>query len=1233
MLAVHDGQVGGHIDRIGVVLVHADGEVILRVCALRQGQGDGFAVLLQQAEVDHIQVAAAQGVPVGVRHAGGLVVLELQAHGQDEGVVQEVFIIQGQVHAAGRMAQVVRDLALGAVAARGPHMDLEVGGADQLIAVQGLLGDLIGGVLIGADGHIQQVQVGAVGVEAGQVSPHELGARGAGVAGHLQHPVGHHLGHLHDGVHTDALVGGVPPAFVAGDDGAEGAHLVLVVAGQGAAGGAHGVGDAQQVSGAAELLGVELDGRLIAGVLECGQGVVVSQIQGRGVKGGGGARCALSGLQREALILTGVDHGLGRGVIILLGGMDAADDQGDAQALSTLVIEGELRGILMADRAHGGDGQVGGAVVGVAQQLRGDTHILADIGLALHAVLEEQVGNARGGILQLQAVGERLGQEVHPPDHCVLAVHGHGVLHGHVGVDLQGQGFLVLVLGQLDLLGSAGSGGQPAALCGGLLHLVAEGLYFGLTGRSDVQNEDGPGGDLGGAAVHDVLQGGVALAQGDARASLHQGEVLAQVLGEIHGEVGRPGSGVAHHHGEPGVGGIGRDGGLLTVQGLIGPVVIEAGSAVIRNIDVVQCFVRTRVFGASVLIAAHDDADAAVKLHAGVLKGLGREEGGQGGAAVILDARTVQPAVLHIGGVVCAGIQLAVIIHPVFEISIWIIGSSGGIQVAQSHDHLRGIGVADLHIDVLVILALNNLQAQGLAQLLDPGQLGHLAVILVVIGFAVDYLKGVNLLYTSDSRTIGDRVIAGALGQSPHQGVGVLVLVRAHILDLARKSVHRRVDLFAFCVGDGELIGHAGLEGLLLLFLVAARDILAVHLDAGVVDQRPQGGVALILVYVNDFSGLFVCSGILQRVPLGVPLKAQGEQATLMLDGLDNAVGGAGRHSQAVAQLIRIDRLMVGSGNQFNGFSPAENVGQPLGIFRNADSVGSGIQLMIALSAAVDQTVHRDAVMGRLTRLFVFAPPDSGILDYSNTVFRDLTSLDLLAQIGRHVLNQAAAHGDVEALFTAADSQHGYIQVNGVLHEVQVRGITGIIPAGRAVGIRFFVIKVGVPILASGHKHAVDTGEDVLRLFVGLHLGQEDDLGAVALEGLGEALIISSYAILFPGDADDGALPDVGDLDGGDLIAGDGQVGHHGVAQGAVLMGRAGEFLRRCIRLAQNGIQLVQRVDGAALGRVCHRDAVGDLGFIHHIVFQVAVRVHGIQDRVRYRLRGLRGLVLCRFNC
>ena len=399
-------------------------------------------------------------------------------------------------------------------------------------------------------------------------------------------------------------------------------------------------------------------------------------------------------------------------------------------------------------------------------------------------------------------------------------------------------------------------------------------------------------------------------------------------------------------------------------------------------------------------------------------------------------------------------------------------------------------------------------------------------------------------------------------------------------------------------------------------------------------DQRPQGGVALTLVYVNDFSGLFVCSGILQRVPLGVPLEAQGKQAVPMLDSLDDAVGGAGRHSQTLTQILWIHRLMVGGGNQVNGISPAENTGQPLRIRCNADPVVFSIQLVIAIAAAVDQAVHRDAVMRRITRLLVIAPTDPGILDHSGTIFRDLASLDLFTQIGRHVLNQAAAHGDIKALLAAADGQHGDIQFNGILHEVQVRGITVVIPAGGAVGIRFFIIKTGVPVLAAGHKHTVDAGEDVLRLCVGLHLRQEDDLGAVALEGLGEAPIVFLICnvIGLPGDADDGAFPDVGDLNGGDLIARDGQVGHYGIAQGAVCVGRIGKFLRRFVRLTQDLIQFDQCVDAAALGCVRHLDGVGNPGPIHHIVFQISALIHGIQDCIRYRLRGLRSLVLCWFN-
>ena len=79
-------------------------------------------------------------------------------------------------------------------------------------------------------------------------------------------------------------------------------------------------------------------------------------------------------------------------------------------------------------------------------------------------------------------------------------------------------------------------------------------------------------------------------------------------------------------------------------------------------------------------------------------------------------------------------------------------------------------------------------------------------------------------------------------------------------------------------------------------------------------------------------------------------------------------------------------------------------------------------------------------------------------------------------------------------------------------------------------------------------------------------------------------------------------------------------------------MGRIGKFLRRFVRLTQDLIQFDQCVDAAALGCVRHLDGVGNPGPIHHIVFQISALIHGIQDCIRYRLRGLRSLVLCWFN-
>ena len=673
--AVHNSHIGGHIEGVGVILIHTDGEVILSLCTLGQGQRHGLSIL-QQIEVNQIQITVPQCIPIGAAHIAGPVILELQAHGQHEGIGQEVGVVQRQIYTTLLVSQFILCRALRGVAAVCPHMDLKIGSADQLVAVQGLCGDLAGGILVGADGHIQQIQIGPVGIQAGQISPHELCTCGTGVAGHLQHPVCHHLGHLHDGVYTDALIGGVPPALVAGDDGAEGSHLVPVVAGQGAAGGAHRIGDVQQIIGAAELPGIKLDGRLIAGILQSGQGVVMGQVQ----RGGAELR-RLTG-QPKALRLTGIDHGLGGSVVVCLSRVHTSDVQGQLQGFGLFIIEGEIlhihleslgdlhRLIIVADIGHGGDGQIGSPVIGIAQQAVGNIHILADVGLALHAVPEKQVGNAVGGFLQLQALRECLRQEIHSPDHRVLTVLRHGHLHGHVGIDFHGQGLAPVVHPKLDLFSLALLLGQPAPRSGSLRDLLPEGVHIRLLHPINIQGKQRPGRNLVGTAEGNVLQSGVSLPQGDARPCADQPKGLALVSGEIHGEVGHPFLGVAHHHGEPGIGGVGRNGGFLPVQRLIGPVVIEAGiTGVIGDVHVLQCVFLAGHPWASVLIDAHDDTDAAVELHTRILKGLGCKEGGQGGTAVVLNTCAVQPAILHIGLMVGLAVQFAVIVPPAVKVS------------------------------------------------------------------------------------------------------------------------------------------------------------------------------------------------------------------------------------------------------------------------------------------------------------------------------------------------------------------------------------------------------------------------------------------------------------------------------------------------------------------------------------------------------------------------------------
>ena len=643
------------------------------------------------------KAAGSQSIPVGLAHALRLLHLELQAHGQHEGVGLEVLVVGRQID----LTALELGIGLGAVAALRPHGDVELGGGQHVFAVS----DRLRGILVGADGHIQQVQIGTVGVQAVNVGPHQLGAGRTGVASHLQHTVSHQLSHLDDGIHTDSLVSGVPPALVAGDDGAEGGHLVQVVGSQGAAGGAHGIGDIQQIRHVGESLGVALHGSLVAGVLQSDEGVIVA-----GIQGGIGVGSVLTlfhtaHLPGKALVMEGLHSGIHGGGVVFLVGVHAADIQRNGQA----VVAEEADQLLSAlNSAHEGEGQVGNAAVGVAQQILRNAHVAADIGLALHTVLEEQVGDAVGGLLQLQlrAVAQALGDEVHAPHHGVLAVLGSGHLHGHVGVGLQNDGTVLHFHGHLG--SGAFGGGQPTQLGGSLsdgIHKRLVVLFHGIR----LQGEDRPGGHLRGTAVDNILQGIVALPQGHVGAGADQAEGLAVISGQVHGDGGGNRLGVSHHHGEPGVGGVGRDGHLLPVQGLIAPVVVETGvGGGVGDIHIVQGVLLSGHTGIAILIATHNNTDTTVHGQPGLHQRLGGKEGSQSGTAVILDAGAVQPAILYIRCMIRSWIsRLTFCIDPAFQLS-FIIGSSGRIQVAQRHDHLGGIGITDLDVDIFVFLTLHH---------------------------------------------------------------------------------------------------------------------------------------------------------------------------------------------------------------------------------------------------------------------------------------------------------------------------------------------------------------------------------------------------------------------------------------------------------------------------------------------------------------------------------------------
>ena len=158
------------------------------------------------------------------------------------------------------------------------------------------------------------------------------------------------------------------------------------------------------------------------------------------------------------------------------------------------------------------------------------------------------------------------------------------------------------------------------------------------------------------------------------------------------------------------------------------------------------------------------------------------------------------------------------------------------------------------------------------------------------------------------------------------------------------------------------------------------------------------------------------------------------------------------------------------------------------------------------------------------------------------------------------------------------------------------------------------VVERRVPVLAAGHEDAVHIGQDS---FCGVcvgDLGQVDRIRAVPLKCFGKALIVAADGVLLPRNADGGAAADLGDGHRRDCtVAVNDEVCGDRLAKGT-LAGVRAEHQCRLVRFAHNILQFLHRVD-AIEGLVLDDGLAGDSGLIDHIVFQLIVRVDGVQNR------------------
>ena len=583
--------------------------------------------------------------------------------------------------------------------------------------------------------------------------------------------------------------------------------------------------------------------------------------------------------------------------------------------------------------------------------------------------------------------------------------------------------------------------------------------------------------------------------------------------------------------------------------------------------------------------------------------------------------------------------------------------------MAERHDHFRRIGITDLNINILVVLTLHDLEAEVLGKLLDPGELRGFSVAFIVV--CLNAGNGERILAGDAAGipgAIGDGVVAGAGGKAANQGVGVIGAVADdHVADVTAEIFNGRVDLCALIVRHGHLIGDVRRELAVIIGLVA---LLALEVDRSILNERTERSVAEIQINVGVFA--------FQRVALGMPLERQSEEAVLMLNGFHDTVGGAGDDGQALAEVLGINCLMVRGSDEIDALAIAEDLAEPFGldvIDGNVFVADTSSELMVARAAAVNQTVHANAQMAVLAGLSELAElviigagvciiglaevlldrlgevkhrvagvlnegfKDIGKLlallrserfegnnvrsgrtgeDFRHAIDRDLAVQDLLAEVIGNILNELAAHGDVEALLAAANGQHRHVERHSLLHQLDVRGVADVIRAAGAVRGLELAVEVRIPVFAAGHEDTVELIEDRSGLKGIGDPRKEDRERAVALVGLGEALVGIADLVTLPGNADHGTLVHGRDFDAGQVLAVQKEVSRDCLAERA-LAGHTGEVGGSRIGNAHHGLQSLDRIDAAA-GGVGHRNGRSYASLMHAVVFEFALIVDLVEN-------------------